>query len=89
MVFIRVGGQHIFVLSAEDFISKLLADFMGKLRRYLTDIEGLDHMTGYDPDGLHSFLLGYPSRPFKLLCRRFRCAPVGGDQQLVLGLIGV
>ena len=89
MVFIRVSGQNIFVFAAEDFIRKLLADFMGKLRRYLTDIEGLDHMTGYDPDGLHSFLLGYPSRPFKLLRCRFRRAPIGGNQQFVLGFVGV
>ena len=32
MVFVNVSGQHILVLSAEDFIRKLLADLMGKLR---------------------------------------------------------
>ena len=32
MVFINMGGQHILILPGEDFIRKLLADLMGKLR---------------------------------------------------------
>ena len=32
MVFINMGGQHILILTTEDFIRKLLADLMSKLR---------------------------------------------------------
>ena len=32
MVFINMGGQHILILTTEDFIRKLFADLMGKLR---------------------------------------------------------
>lgn len=55
MVFVNVSGQHILIFSSEDFICKLLADLVGKLRCDLSDFKGLDHMTGYDPDRIHPF----------------------------------
>ena len=48
MVFVNVSGQHILIFSSEDFICKLLANLVGKLRCDLSDFKGLDHMTVFD-----------------------------------------
>ena len=89
MVFVNVSGQHILVFSTEDFIRKLLADLVGKFRCDLSDFKGLDHMTGYDPDRIHPFLLGYFSRPFKFPRCGLAGTAVGRDQQLLIGLFGI
>ncbi len=39
MVLVNVRGQHILVFSTEDFIRKLLADLVGKLRRDLSNFK--------------------------------------------------
>ena len=89
MVLVNVSGQHILMFSSEDFICKLLADLVGKFRRDLSDFKGLDHMTGYDPDRIHPFLLGYFSRPFKFPRCGLAGTAVGRDQQLLIGLFGI
>ena len=89
MVLVNVRGQHILVFSTEDFIRELLADLVGKLRRDLSDFKGLDHMTGYDPDRIHPFLLGYFPRPFKFPRCGLAGTAVGRDQQLLVGLFGI
>ena len=89
MVFVNVSGQHILIFSSEDFICKLLADLVGKLRCDLSNFEGLDHMTGYDPDRIHPFLLGYFPRPFKFPRCGLAGTAVGRDQQLLVGLFGI
>ena len=89
MVFVNVSGQHILIFSFEDFICELLADLVGKLRRDLSDFKGLDHMTGYDPDRSHPFLLGYFPRPFKFSRCGLAGTAVGRDQQLLVGLFGI
>ena len=89
MVFVNVSGQHILIFSSEDFICKLLADLVGKLRCDLSNFKGLDHMTGYDPDRIHPFLLGYFPRPFKFPRCGLAGTAVGRDQQLLVGLFGI
>ena len=89
MVLVNVRGQHILVFSTEDFIRELLADLVGKLQRDLSDFKGLDHMTGYDPDRIHPFLLGYFPRPFKSPRCGLAGTAVGRDQQLLVGLFGI
>ena len=89
MVFVNVSGQHILIFSSEDFICKLLADLVGKLRCDLSDFKGLDHMTGYDPDRIHPFLLGYLPRPFKFPRCGLAGTAVGRDQQLLVCLFGI
>ena len=89
MVFVNVSGQHILIFSSEDFVCKLLADLVGKLRCDLSNFKGLDHMTGYDPDRIHPFLLGYFPRPFKFPRCGLAGTAVGRDQQLLVGLFGI
>ena len=89
MVFVNVSGQHILIFSSEDFICKLLADLVGKLRCDLSDFKGLDHMTGYDPDRIHPFLLSYFPRPFKFPRCGLAGTAVGRDQQLLVCLFGI
>ena len=89
MVFVNVSGQHILIFSSEDFICKLLANLVGKLRCDFSNFKGLDHMTGYDPDRIHPFLLGYFPRPFKFPRCGLAGTAVGRDQQLLVGLFGI
>ena len=89
MVFVNVSGQHILIFSSEDFVCKLLADLVGKLRCDLSNFKGLDHMTGYDPDRIHPFLLGYFPRPLKFPRCGLAGTAVGRDQQLLIGLFGI
>ena len=89
MVFVNVSGQHILIFSSEDFICKLLANLVGKLRCDLSNFKGLGHMTGYDPDRIHPFLLGYFPRPFKFPRCGLAGTAVGRDQQLLVGLFGI
>ena len=42
-------------------------------------------MTGYDPDRIHPFLLGYSPRPFKFPRCGLAGTAVGRDQQLLVG----
>ena len=89
MILVNVSGQHILIFSTEDFICKLLADLVGKLRCDLSNFKGLDHMTGYDPDRIHPFLLGYFPRPFKFPRCGLAGTAVGRDQQLLVCLFGI
>ena len=89
MVFINMGGQHILILPGEDFIRKLLADLMGKLRRDLANIKGLDDMAGNNFDGIHPLLLGNFSRPFKFLSRCLSGTSIGRDKHFIIGLLRI
>ena len=68
MVFVNVSVQHILIFSSEDFICKLLANLVGKLRCDLSNFKGLDHMTGYDPVSythLDVYKRQVPDRPLR------------------------
>ena len=49
MPLVDVGSDHILILAFQPFVGKLLADLMRLFRRDLTDVEGLNQVSGNHP----------------------------------------
>ena len=82
---VDMGCDHILIFSAEDFIGKLLSDFMGFLVVHLARRKGLYQVMGK----IVPFVHGLSAGKFKLNIRRFNRAGEGGHQQLFVRLCRV
>ena len=87
MPFVNVGGQHKFILAAQDLICKLHPDLMGFLRGDLPRGEGLYQVAAQVV--VIATVNGVAARPSKFNIRGFGGAAIGGNQQLSIGLSGI
>ena len=85
MIFVYMGGQHKFILAAQDFFCKFHAYFMGLLRRDLPRLKGLDQVAAQ----VCSLVDGVSAGPGKFDIRSFGGAAIGGNKQLSVRLFRV
>ena len=87
MPFVNVGGQHKFILAAQDLLSKLHTDLMGFLRGDLPWGEGLYQVAAQVV--VIAPVNGVAARPSKFNIRGLCGAAIGRDQQLPIRFGGI
>ena len=85
VILVYVGGQHKFILAAQDFFCKFHAYFMGLFRRNLPRLKGLDQVTAQ----VRSLVDGMAAGPGKFDIRSFGGTAIGGYKQFSVRLFRV
>ena len=85
VILVYVGGQHKFILAAQDFFCKFHAYFMGLFRRNLPRLKGLDQVAAQ----ICSLVDGMAAGPGKFDIRSFGGAAIGGYKQFSVRLFRV
>ena len=85
VILVYVGGQHKFILAAQDFFCKFHAYFMGLFRRNLPRLKGLDQVAAQ----IRSLVDGMAAGPGKFDIRSFGGTAIGGYKQFSVRLFRV
>ena len=85
VILVYVGGQHKFILAAQDFFCKFHAYFMGLFRRNLPRLKGLDQVAAQ----ICSLVDGMAAGPGKFDIRSFGGTAIGGYKQFSVRLFRV